>query len=115
MSTTNPGLQDKTDGALNKVSAGAHATVNSVAGAAEEAARKVKPTIDSVAAMAHQAVDKAASVAAPAADWLAEHGESLTAAQEKLVANTTAYITENPIKAVGIALVAGLLLGRVLR
>jgi hypothetical protein len=64
------------DSAVNKASSSAHATVDSLAGAADQAVRKAKPAIEQAAAMAHQAVDKAANVAAPAADWLTEQGES---------------------------------------
>ena len=64
--------------------------------------------------MAHQAVDKAAGVAAPTADWLSEQGESLNATQKKLVADTCGYVTANPLKSVGIAVLAGFLLSRVI-
>ena len=108
------GMSNNTEGALNKASSSAHAAVNSIAGAADEAARKAKPAIDRVAAMAHQAVDKAAGAAAPTADWLAEQGDSLNATQKKLVADTCSYVSANPLKAIGIALVAGFLLGRII-
>lgn len=109
------GMPHNTDGALNQASSSAHAAVNSIAGAAEEAARKAKPAIDQVAAMAHQAVDKAAGVAVPAADWLAEQGESLNATQKKLVSDACNYVSANPLKSVGIAVVAGFLLSRIIR
>lgn len=112
---SNSGLSHSTDGMLTKASSSAHATVNSIAGAAEDAARKAKPAIDQVAAMAHKAVDKAAGAAAPAADWLAEQGDSLNITQKKLVADTSSYISANPLKALGIAVAAGFLLSRVLR
>lgn len=108
------GFSNYTDGTLGKASAGAHSAVNSIAGAADEAARKARPAIDRVAAMAHQAVDTAADAAAPTADWLAEQGESLNARQKKLVADTCNYVSANPLKAVGIALVAGFLLSRII-
>ena len=121
METTAPGnmpstsgLSNNTEGSLNKASSSAHAAVNSIAGAADEAARTAKPAIDRVAAMAHQAVDKAAGAAAPTADWLAEQGESLNTTQKKLVADTCDYISANPLKAVGIAVVAGFLLSRII-
>ena len=121
METTAPGntpstsgMSNNTEGTLNKASSSAHAAVNSIAGAADEAARKAKPAIDRVAAMAHQAVDKAAGAAAPTADWLTEQGESLNATQKKLVADTCSYVSANPLKAVGIAVVAGFLLSRII-
>ena len=108
-------LPGNNDGTLNKASSSAHAAVDSMAGAADAAARKAKPAIDKVAAMAHQAVDKAAGAAAPAADWLAEQGDSLNATQKKLMADTCSYISAHPIKSVGIAVVAGFLLSRLFR
>jgi ElaB/YqjD/DUF883 family membrane-anchored ribosome-binding protein len=108
------GMSNNTDGALNKASSSAHAAVNSIAGAADEVARKAKPAIDRVAAMAHQAVDRAAGAAVPTADWLTEHGENLKATQKKLVADTCNYVSTNPLKAIGIAVVAGFLLGRII-
>lgn len=108
------GLPGNYDGTLTGPSLGAHAAVNSMAGAADEMARKARPAIDRAAAMAHQAVDTAAGAAAPAADWLVEQGESLNATQKKLVADTCSYVSANPLKSVGIALVAGFLLSRII-
>ena len=104
-----------TDGVLNRASLSAHAVVNSMAGAADEAASKAKPAIEQVAAMAHQAVDKAAGAAAPTVDWLTEHGASTNASQKQLVAKTCDYVTENPLKAIGMAVAAGCLLGLLIR
>jgi len=109
------GIAQSTDGTLNKASSSAHSAVDSIAGAADEAARKAKPAIDRVAAMAHQAVDSAAGAAAPTAEWLAEQGESLNATQKKLVEDTCKYVSANPLKSIGIALVAGFLLSRIMR
>ncbi len=109
------GMPGNGEGALHMASSSAHAAVNSIAGAADEVARNARPAIDHVAAMAHQAVDKAAGAAAPTADWLAEQGESLNATQKKLVADTCSYVSANPLKAVGIAVVAGFLLSRMIR
>jgi ElaB/YqjD/DUF883 family membrane-anchored ribosome-binding protein len=106
------GMSNNIEGTLNKASSSAHAAVNSIAGAADEAARNAKPAIDRVAAMAHQAVDKATGAVAPTADWLSEQGESINATQKKLVADTCSYVSANPLKALGIAVVAGFLLSR---
>jgi len=84
-------------------------------GTADSAARKVKPSIDQVAAMAHRAVDKAAKSAAPAVDWIGETGESLSATQKKLVSDTSAYIAANPLMSVGIAVLAGFVISRMVR
>lgn len=103
------------DTPLDKASTGAHAAVDSIADAADEAARKAKPAIDKVAAIAHSAVDTATSAAAPAVDWLAEHAESLKAAQKKLLSDSCAYVSAHPMKSLGMAIVVGYLLGRVVR
>jgi len=100
---------------VNKASLSAHAVVNSIAGAADEAASKAKPAIDQVAAMAHHAVDKAAGAAAPTVDWLTEQGESVNTMQKQLIADTRNYVSANPLKAVGIAAVAGFLLSCLIR
>ncbi len=109
------GMSGNSEGTLSRASSGAHAAVNSIAAAADEAARQAKPAIDRVAAMAHQAVDKAAGAAGPAAGWLSEQGESLNTTQKKLVADTCSYVSANPLKALGIAVVAGFLLSRIIR
>jgi ElaB/YqjD/DUF883 family membrane-anchored ribosome-binding protein len=103
------------DGKLNKISSGAHAAVDSLAGAVDEAARKAKPAIERVASLAHQAVDKAADAAAPTADWLAVQSESLKATQKKLMQDTCSYVSANPLKSVAIAVVTGFVLSRFLR
>jgi ElaB/YqjD/DUF883 family membrane-anchored ribosome-binding protein len=61
------------------------------------------------------ALDQAVDAAAPAAQWLEEHGESLTANGEQLVARTRKYITANPLQSFGLALAAGYLISRLAR
>lgn len=109
------GMLPDTEGAVNKASLSAHSVVNSIVEAADSAASKAKPAIDQVAAMAHQAVDKAAGAAAPRLDWLTEQGASINASQEQLVADTRVYVSANPLKAVGMAVVAGFVLGYLIR
>jgi ElaB/YqjD/DUF883 family membrane-anchored ribosome-binding protein len=109
------GNSSKGDGAVHKVATSAHAAVDRAAEAADEAARRAKPVIDRAAKLAHYAVDKAADVAAPTAVWLGEQGESLIATPKKLVDGTCKYVAANPLKSVAIALVAGLLIARILR
>jgi ElaB/YqjD/DUF883 family membrane-anchored ribosome-binding protein len=109
------GLPGYSTGTLSKASSSAHAAVNSMAGAADEAARNVKPAIDRVSALAHQAVDKVAGAAAPTADWLSEQGETLNAAQKKLVEDTCSYVSAHPLKSIGLALATGFVLSRIIR
>lgn len=108
------GMPGNGEGTVHRASSSAHAAVDSIAGAADEAVRKAKPAIDRVAAMAHQAVDKAVGAVAPRAGWLSEQGESLNATQKKLVAGSCSYVSANPLKAVGIAVAAGFLLSRII-
>jgi ElaB/YqjD/DUF883 family membrane-anchored ribosome-binding protein len=111
-SPSTAGFSGNSETPLHTASSSAHAAVDSIAQAADHAARKAKPSIDRVAAMAHQAVDTAAGAAAPTADWLAEQRESLMATQRKLVEDSCSYVSANPLKSVGIAVVAGFLLSR---
>jgi len=105
----------KPEGTLNMASSSAHAAVDSIAGFADDAARKAKPAIDGVAAMAHKGVDKVADAAAPTAEWLTAQGESLKNTQKKLMQDTCSYISTNPLTSVAIALAAGYVISRIIR
>ena len=107
------GLSTGSEGAINKASSTAHSAIDSFANAADDAARRTKPKIDKVAAMAHDVVDKAAGAAADTADKLAARTESLDAAQRKLVSDTCSYVSANPLKSVGLAVLAGFVLARI--
>ncbi len=117
------GISGNGAGTLHKASSSAHAAVNSMAGAADDATRRVKPAIDRVSALAldrvsalaHHAADKVAGAAAPTADWLTEQGETLNSSQKKLVDDTCSYVSANPLKSIGVALAAGFLLSRIIR
>ena len=86
-----------------------------MAGAAEGAIQRTRPAIDKVAGMAHRAVDKAAASAAPAAGWIGEKTDKLDQTQKKFVNDTCAYISANPLTAIGLAVLAGVLLSRMTR
>ena len=110
------GSNNAGDGALDRAVVGAHGAVNTAAKLADDAILKAKPVIDRVAESAHQAVTKAAGVAAaPTAEWLSEQSANLKSTQQKLVSDARHHVTANPLKAVAIALTAGLLIGRLLR
>ena len=66
--------------------------------------------LDRAAAAVHSTVDRAIGAAAPAAEWL----DQRTRAQQQRYDATAEYIKQNPVKAVAIAFVAGLLIGKVL-
>ena len=64
---------------------------------------------------AHVALDKVVDAAAPAAQWLEEHGEALTNGTEKLLGRTRKYVSANPLQALGLALATGYLISRIIR
>jgi ElaB/YqjD/DUF883 family membrane-anchored ribosome-binding protein len=103
------------DSPLNRAVASVHGAVDKVAGAADDAARKVRPAIDRVAEVAHETVDKVAGAAAPTAAWLSEQGSSLKASQRTMSADAAEYVSAHPWKSLGFALAAGFLIGRMVR
>ena len=110
-----PDQMPKGDGTLHKAATGAHYAVERVAGAADEAVRKAIPAIDRAAEYAHRTVDKAVTGATPAAEWIDDQATAFNAAQNKLVDNTRAYVTANPLVSLGMAIAAGFLVSRILR
>ena len=71
-------------------------------------------TVDRMASSAHAAVDKTADMAAQAAETLGVKGDQLKELQEQWLEKSSAYIRDNPVKALGIAVVGGFLLSRLL-
>ena len=71
--------------------------------------------INQATTRAQGALDQAVDAAAPAAQWLEEHGESLTANGERMAQRTRNYITANPLQSFGLALAAGYLISRLTR
>jgi ElaB/YqjD/DUF883 family membrane-anchored ribosome-binding protein len=88
---------------------------DAVDAAAVKASAIAAPAIDRVARAAHETVDKVAQVAGPAADWLNQSAEQLQRQQEQLVEGSRSYIRERPLVAIGVALAAGYLAGRLMR
>lgn len=87
---------------------------------------KAHGTVDRVAETAHQAVDRIAAKAAPAidrmrnsaadaADTLSARVDDLAAMQEELAATLRDQVRAHPLAVVGIAVLAGMLLGRLSR
>ncbi|MFA6164063.1 MAG: DUF883 domain-containing protein [Methylobacter sp.] len=71
-------------------------------------------TIDKAAISAHEAVDKIADATNQAAEALGEKGEQLKNTEQQLIDNCRSYISDNPMKSMGIAVAAGFLLSRLL-
>jgi ElaB/YqjD/DUF883 family membrane-anchored ribosome-binding protein len=66
--------------------------------------------LDGAASTVHSVVDRAIGAARPAAEWI----DQRTRAQQERFDATTDYIKQNPAKAVAIAFVAGLVIGKIL-
>ena len=72
------------------------------------------PVVLRMASGAHEAVDKMAGVAAHAAEAVDAKGGQLRELQVEWLDNSRAYVRDNPVKALGIAVVGGFLLSRLL-
>ena len=59
--------------------------------------------------VAHQAVDRALDAAAPAAQWIDEK----TRRQQEMASTAGDFVSEHPLKALAIAFVAGMIVGRI--
>ena len=72
-----------------------------------------KPQIDRLAESAHGAVDRATQTAAQVAERFGEKGEELLAMKDDYVQTARDYVKENPLMALGVALAAGYLFGKI--
>ncbi len=93
---------------------GDHSTSARAADTAYKVASAADSTVDRMASGAHAAVDRTADVVAQAAETLGAKGGQLKDLQEQWLAKSSAYIRDNPVKALGIAVVGGFLLSRLL-
>lgn len=71
--------------------------------------------IDKVTDAAHQTVDKIASAATPAADWVNENARKLKQVEQQLVSDASNYVRQHPLAAVGIAVVAGMIISKLMQ
>ncbi|HEX6319963.1 MAG TPA: hypothetical protein VFZ84_13995 [Burkholderiales bacterium] len=72
-----------------------------------------KQQIDKIAESAHSAVDRATQTAAQVAERVGEKGEEWLAMKDDYVEQAREYVKENPLMALGIALAAGYLFGKI--
>lgn len=93
---------------------GANPASSKAADMAHKAADAAGSAADRMASGAHAAVDKTADMAARAAETLDAKGEQLNDLRVQWLENGRAYIRDHPVKALGIALVGGFLLSRLL-
>jgi ElaB/YqjD/DUF883 family membrane-anchored ribosome-binding protein len=82
--------------------------------AIDRASDAARPAIGRVAAGAHKTVDRMAGAATYAANAVEEKGERLKVAQRQMTESSSAYIRENPMTSLGLALAGGFILGRLL-
>jgi len=69
--------------------------------------------IDKLSESAHSAVDRATQSAAQIAERVGDKGEELLALKDDYVEQAREYVKDNPIMALGIALAAGYLFGKI--
>jgi ElaB/YqjD/DUF883 family membrane-anchored ribosome-binding protein len=101
-------MKANTGDAVDKASAALHSVI-------DDAARKVKAPLDRMAEIAQETSDKALHARSQATDWLSKRGEQLAAPSQRLLDDTSAYVSANPLKSLGIAVLAALLVGRFMR
>jgi ElaB/YqjD/DUF883 family membrane-anchored ribosome-binding protein len=74
-----------------------------------------RPAVERAAAAAHETVNKVAGAATHAAENLSSKTDYLKDAQTQLAEDCRVYLRDQPVKALGIAVVAGFILSRILR
>jgi ElaB/YqjD/DUF883 family membrane-anchored ribosome-binding protein len=110
--TGSNGVANSVGAVIDNTAAEAHGAVEYAAGAAGEVLERAKPMLETATNMAHLAVETAAEKVARPAHWLAQQGEGLQVKQQQLVGDARGYVSANPFKSLAIALVAGIVLGR---
>ncbi len=79
---------------------------------AERMADKAHETVDRLSGKVQPAMDALTEKASHAVDVVSQRADQLRGSGEAALETTRNYVRENPIAAIGIAAVAGLLLGR---
>jgi ElaB/YqjD/DUF883 family membrane-anchored ribosome-binding protein len=72
-----------------------------------------KQQIDRLAESAHGAIDRATQTASDVAERFGQRGEELWAMKDDYMETARDYVKENPLMALGIALAAGYLFGKI--
>ncbi|MGZ8189454.1 MAG: DUF883 family protein [Methylosarcina sp.] len=92
---------------VEHMKAGAHETVERVAGTTDE-------TVERVKAGAHEAVERVAAATTKAADTISEKTDRMIDVEERLREQVREYVRENPVTSLGIALGSGFILSRLM-
>jgi ElaB/YqjD/DUF883 family membrane-anchored ribosome-binding protein len=72
-----------------------------------------KQQIDRLAESAHGAIERASQTASDVAERFGQRGEELWAMKDDYMETARDYVKENPLMALGIALAAGYLFGKI--
>ena len=80
----------------------------------DRAASSAQPMVDRLASNAHDAVDRVSSTAVDAAEGIDSRLDDFGAARDRMTDQCREYIEDNPLKAVGIALLAGFILAKLI-
>jgi ElaB/YqjD/DUF883 family membrane-anchored ribosome-binding protein len=83
--------------------------------AVDKAVAVLHTVIDDAASKAHEASNKAGTAGNKAVDWVSKRGDQLGATPKKLIADASGYVSANPLKSLGIAILAAFAVGRLLR
>ena len=98
------------------VSNAAHKRVDSASAALHESVDKfatpARHAVDRFSEAAHETIDKFSSGAAHTADAFAERAQFVTQGPKQALDDGTAWIQDKPLQAVGLALLLGLIVGR---
>jgi len=90
-------------------------TADSAHEAVDKLARAAAPVIDRLAASAHQAVDRIASSGTPAAEWIEGNVRRVKESPERIFGDAKQRIMDNPMIALGAAILAGILISELTR
>jgi ElaB/YqjD/DUF883 family membrane-anchored ribosome-binding protein len=101
--------------ATNIVERRAKEAHEAVDAAAVRAREKAAPAIERIAHAAHQTVDGVARAADGAAGWMGQSAEQWKHQRDQALEVCRGSVRERPMVAIGIALVVGYVLGRLLR
>lgn len=110
-------------GTHSSTNAGSFPTADEMSRKAEQTADRMADKAHGITDKAHEGVERLAEKVQPAMDALSEkashavdrvsqRADQLKGSSEAALETTRSYVRENPIMAIGIAAVAGLLLGR---
>lgn len=89
-----------------------NANTNPPNGRFSEATSSAHGAIDHAAASTHQAINKVEEAVKPVERWVSEKTSALMTAPKNAAADARQFIVTHPWQSVGVAVLAGVLLGR---